>query len=78
MIPRANFLSRYTDPLVEKIKARWSLGWRDALASAIAAALARAQAQRAAAQPRNTAPQSPEQAAEIAAIDARRRQSRPS
>ena len=40
MIPRANFLSRYTDPLVEKIKARWSLGWRDALASAIAAALA--------------------------------------
>ena len=46
--------------------------------AAIAAALARAQAQRAAAQPRNTAPQSPEQAAEIAAIDARRRQSRPS
>ena len=40
MIPRANVFSRYVDSVVEKVKSRWSLGWRDALASAIAAALA--------------------------------------
>ena len=40
MIPRANALSRYADSVIEKVKSRWSLGWRDALASAIAAALA--------------------------------------
>ena len=42
MIPRAKFLSRYVDSVAEKVKSRWSLGWRDALACAIAAALAAA------------------------------------
>ena len=40
MIPRANFLRRHVDSSIEKIRTRWSSGWRDALASAIAAALA--------------------------------------
>ncbi|MFP3517502.1 FUSC family protein [Pseudomonas sp. SIMBA_077] len=34
------FINRFTLPLIERIKFRWTTAWRDALASAIAAALA--------------------------------------